>query len=407
MTRNLRLILAAFATFAALAGAPVQGQSSRAIVTFNDPNCASWGVTQSGSNFTLTCQTLLCTLTPDKPAPLPAEAVVLTGACVGLTGSAYTWSKFSGPAGCPAIASTTATANLAAPGATVNGCVYKVAATDPVNGGGSATLTLNWTTALGVSPSGCSVAFTTGSATLLAAGGPVTMVASCTPSTVNAATAWTWTKNGVSAGSGSSLSDTLPQNTLTANVTYTYAVTATNSGSPPTTTQQNVVVTGTGGGGGIDMTACTAAGFTGRGYDIGYFTSGNFRLYTNTLGSFGNYDAIVVSFTTPAADATGGASFSMIYAGGAPQVKRLMTLGSSPCMFGTGYSFIVPAATGKTQGPILNVNIAPLGGTGGVVQLLPNTKYYITFVNRNDFFGTAGYTPSCTASTCDAYIDSN
>ncbi len=407
MTRNFRLLLAAIAAFASLAGTPAQGQSSRAIVTFNDPNCASWGVTQSGSNFTLTCQTLLCSITPDKAAPLPTDAVILTGACVGLTGSAYTWSKFSGPAGCPAIASTNATASLAAPGATVNGCNYKVAATDPVNGGGSATVTLNWTTALGVSPSGCSIAFTTGSATLPAAGGPVTMVASCTPSTINGATAWTWTKNGANAGSGTTLSDTLPQNTLTTNITTAYAVTATNSGSPATTVPQNVVVTGTGGGGGIDMTACTAAGFSGHGIDIGYYLSGNLRVYTNALGNFGNNDAMVVSFTTPAADATGGAKFSMIYAGGAPQVKRLMTLGLSPCMFGTGYSFVVPAATGITQGPTLNVNIAPLGGSGGVVQLLPNTKYYITFVNRNDFFGTPGYTPSCTASTCDAYIDSN
>lgn len=407
MTQRFRLILAACAAFVALAGAPAQGQSSRAIVTFNDPNCASWGVTQSGSNFTLTCQTLLCTLVADKPAPLPTDAVVLTASCAGFTGSTYTWSKFSGPATCPAIASTTATASLAAPGGSgVSGCIYKVAATDAVNGAGSANITLNWSTALGASPSGCSVAFTVGSANMPSAGGPISMIAGCSANT-NGATAWSWTKNGAAFGSGTTTSDLLAQNTGVSNVTTTYVVTATNAGSPATPTTQIVTVPGTGGGGGIDMTACAAAGFTGRGLVMNYHVTGNERVYTSTIGNFGNTDAIVVKFTTPAADVT-PAQFQLNYAGGTPQVNRVATLDTKPCSFGTHYSLLsLPAAT-TGQAPIFTVAVPPTVGGGGTgyVQLQGGTDYYITFINRNDFYGQPGSTPSCTASTCDAYIDS-
>jgi hypothetical protein len=408
MKHTLRIFLAAFVAAVALAGMPAQGQSSRAIVTFNDPNCASWGMTQSGSNFTLTCQTLLCTITADKPAPLPTDAVVLTAACVGLTGNTFTWTKFSGPAGCPAIASTTATANLAAAGTAVSGCVYKAAAVDPVNGGGSATITLNWSTALPGSPTGCSVAFTTGMANLTNVGGPITMVASC--ANTNGSTLWAWTKNGLAAGSGTTLSDTLPANTGTVNLTTTYVVTATNAGSTPATVTQPVVVQVAGGSSGIDMSLCTAAGFTGRGVTMNYRLSGNERVLTSNLGNFGNNEAIVVAFIAPAADNTGGAHFTMTYAGGAGQGNKLATLDTKPCSFGTVNSTQFasgnPPAT-VSVGPSFNLNVAPNGGGVGQTQLQPGITYFITFINRNDYYGKVTSTPSCTGSTCDQFIDSN
>lgn len=408
MMRIFQTFAAALATVAVLAAMPAHGQSSRAIVTFNDPNCASWGVTQSGSNFTLTCQTLLCTITADKPAPLPTDGVVLTAACVGYNGSTYAWNKFSGPANCPAISSTTATASLAAAGTTVTGCVYKVAATDPVNGAGSATITLNWSTALAGSPTGCSVAFTAGSANLTAAGGAITMVASC--ANTNGATVWAWTKNGAPFGTGSTLSDTLPANTGASTVTTTYVVSATNAGSTPATLQQLVFVTGTGGGTGIDMTACAAAGFAGHGATMNYRLTGNERVLTSNLGNFGNNDAVVIAFTTPAADNTGGAHFSMTYAGGAGQGNKLATLDTKPCSFGTvgstQFASGNPPAT-VSVGPTFNLNVAPNGGGGGQTQLQPNTTYFITYINRNDYYGKVTSTPSCTGSTCDQFIDSN
>ena len=77
MTRIFRVLIAA-ASVAAITFNMAHAQAAPATVTFNDPNCASWGVSQSGSNFTLTCQTLLCTISADKPAPLPTDDVVLT-----------------------------------------------------------------------------------------------------------------------------------------------------------------------------------------------------------------------------------------------------------------------------------------------------------------------------------------
>jgi hypothetical protein len=283
--------------------------------------------------------------------------------------------------------------------------VYKVAAADGANGSGSATATLNWTATPPAPPSGCNIQFTTGSASMSSAGGPIGLAASCSLGSIGGSTTWAWTKNGAAFGGGTTVSDTLAANTGVSGLTTTYAVTVTNPGATPTSVTQAVTVAGTGGGGGtnIDMSACTAKGFSGRGIDMAYNLTGNQRVFTSTLGNFGNNDAIVIRFTTPAADTTGGASFTMTYAGGSPQVYRLGTLDTVPCSFGTAASLAVPAVA-KSQGLTFNVNV---GGGLGKVALQPNRTYYITIVNRNDYWGLPTSTPSCTASTCDAFIDSN
>ena len=87
------------------------------------------------------------------------------------------------------------------------------------------------------------------------------------------------------------------------------------------------------GTGSVDLSACTAQGFTGKLMDLSY-APGNTRLSSDTLGSFGNANALVLRFTTPAvAGDTSSIQFSQI--AGTPQVFRLATLATQPCQVAT------------------------------------------------------------------------
>ncbi len=413
MTRIVRTLLAA-AALAALTFNTAHAQAGPLNVQFSDPNCASWALTGSAPNFTLTCQALSCSIIATPPTPLPTDNVALTATCAGAT--TYAWNLLAGPGGCPAISSATATANLTAPGGTgVNGCVYRVAASDPTNGSGQATVLLNWTTTPPQSPTGCSVNFTVGGATMSSAGGAVTMVASCSQNT-NGSTVWTWTKGGAAFGAGgTTMSDTLPANTGTSAVNTTYAVTATNAGALPTTTQQVVSVQGTGGGGGsFDLTGCSAAGYIGRGLDITFPTTVNSSIpngaqNANPGGTFGNADALVVRFTTPALGVNPSSVFQP--AGNVPyqNTSRLFTLATVPCQFATSSTptgSIVYATVSQSPAITINVGacpysafICPLYGA----WLQPSTTYYMTMTNKTGFGGGG----SCASSSCDMRIDFN
>ena len=404
MMRIIRTFIAA-AALAALSFNLAHAQAGPATITFNDPNCGSWGMTQSGSSFTLTCQSLTCSIGVSPAAPLPADAVTLTANCAGASGSAaYAWSKTSGPLGCPAVPANGNPAALSAAGSTMLLCVYKVAVTDGANGAGSATTTVNWTATPPASPTGCSVAFTAGSANLASTGGAIAMIASCTGNT-NANTTWSWTKNGAAFGSGTTASDTLPANTLTTAVSTTYQVTATNAGATPTVATQAVTVAGVGGGGTtIDLSACTAAGYVGHGVDIPYPLSVNSpRVYTDrTVGNFGSNDMIVVRFVAPVSEVSVGsrivASEYSIY----PAVNRLATLSTSPCVVATapGASGSILASS-KSQAP--SFDMALLGtGTFAQIKLAPGATYYVNYVNR-DYYNNPS--SSCTTNNCAMYID--
>jgi hypothetical protein len=413
MIRILRFALAV--TALVIASFNMAHAQAGATVTFNDPNCASWGMTQSGSSFTLTCQALVCTVTADKPAPLPTDSPNLTATCTGATVSTtYTWSKFSGPATCPAITGSTATASVAAPGSQQIGCVYKVAAVDPTNGSGSGTITLNFSNTPPASPTGCSVQFTAGSASLPQTGGAVTMVGSCTGN-VNGNTTYAWTKSGSAYGSGTTATDTLAANPGTSAISWTYAFQATNAGAATTSTTQVVTVAGSGGGGGqIDMTACTAAGFTGRGLDVAFpVTVGtsisNGALNATPGGTFGNSDALVVRFTTPAAGVNDQTLFQPASNPPAQNTAKVYTLGTQPCLFAQNNVATGPilyAIAGSSPAITINNKACPYSPTSGLCPIFgawlqPNTTYYITMTNKATFTGGG----SCGYASCDMRID--
>ncbi len=407
MTRYIRFLVSAVAAIAFASGHSAFAQG--ATVTFNDPNCASWSMTQNGSSFTLTCQALNCSIAASPASPLPTDAVTLTANCAGSTANtAYSWSKTSGPLACPAPPASGNPAALAAAGATTTGCVYRVAATDPVTGSGAATVTVNWTTTPPASPSGCSI--TPNPSSLPSAGGSVTLTAVCTGNT-NANTTWQFTKGGANFGnvstgaSGTSSSDSLPANTGTAATTTTYGMVVTNAGAPATTVTSTVTVAGTGGGGGsFDLSACTAAGYTGRGVDIPYpLTANSPRVFTPNLGNFGANEMIVVRFVAPAVETTPGASIvASEYSSYAPAF-RLATLSTRPCEVAPSTA-TTATILGSTISQAPNFSMA-LTGTGGFsypIKLIPGATYYVNYVNRQAYGSSVD---SCGTGNCAMYID--
>lgn len=154
-------------------------------------------------------------------------------------------------------------------------------------------------------------------------------------------------------------------------------------------------------GGPADYSACASAGYTAHPLTMAWPLNGNTHL--PTTGNFGNADAIVVSFTTPA---TVGKSGVFQPAGFAPtqNTTRLYTISTKPCQFA------VSAAQGGIvgQSPAIHITVGtcPYGPAcpsyGQFLQ--PATTYYVTMVNRNGFAGTSQYNPSC-AGNCPMRVD--
>jgi hypothetical protein len=244
------------------------------------------------------------------------------------------------------------------------------------------------------------------------AGGTVALnVTSCTPS---AGLTYSWTKN-VTAGFNvnASWTDTLPAGGG-AGYTNTYKVTVCNGASCAQFPGGllSVAVPGTGGGGGFDLSGCTAAGYTGRGLDVPFPVStgtsiANGAFNASPGGTFGNGDALVLRFTTPAA---GVNDITVLAPAGTPpsqNTPRVYTLSTQPCQFatsGTPTGSIIYATAGPSPSITINNKACPYNpaicGVYGA-WTLPNTTYFLTMVNKSGFTGSG----SCGFASCDMRID--
>ena len=224
----------------------------------------------------------------------------------------------------------------------------------------------------------------------------ITLTANCFQGT-NPITSYTFTGPGVSTTqSGSSLTIAAPT------ASATYSVTASDGSSSSNSVSGSYTVGGVPPGtGSVDLSACTAQGFAGKLLDLSY-APGNTRLSSDTLGSFGNANALVLRFTTPGvAGDTSSIQFSQI--AGTPQVFRVATLATQPCQIATSASSSGSIlASAVSQSPVFRLQIGGLSRLG-VTALTPGTTYYITVVNRNSYSDTVG---SCTkTSSCGVYTD--
>lgn len=224
----LRLTLAAAAASFAL-----QAPAGAAVLTFDNPNCAAFTLTQTGNTFVLGCTSLVCTLSATPATQIPGNSIALNTTCTTPIQSA-TWSVSGNGCTQPSPGATPGQASVIENG--VRTCIYTVNAGDgTLTGQGNVTVV--WANTPPPPPTGCSITRTPSDGNLATAGGPITADVNCSGG--GPANTWTWKKNAVAFGTTKSVNDTLPANALTAPVTYTYEATACNGPScaaPVTTT---------------------------------------------------------------------------------------------------------------------------------------------------------------------------
>lgn len=228
----------------------------------------------------------------------------------------------------------------------------------------------------------------------------ITLTAVCAPgTTTNSIASYTFTGTGVNTTqSGASLVVTAPTGSVT------YSVTASDgSGGVSNSVSGSYTVGGAvPGTGSVDVSACTALGFTGIPMDLQYVAGANIRLSSDKFGSFGNRNALVLRFTTPAvAGDTSSIQFSQL--AGTDQVFRVATLAKQPCQVATSPSSSgAILASAVSQSPVFRLQIGGVSRVG-LTALTPGTTYYITVVNRNSYSDTLG---SCTkSSSCGVFTD--
>jgi hypothetical protein len=85
-----------------------------------------------------------------------------------------------------------------------------------------------------------------------------------------------------------------------------------------------------------------------------------------------------------------------------PAAYRLATLSTAPCVVASsGVPSGSVIASRISQAPSFNMSIA---GGFGMIKLTPGATYYVNYVNRDAYGGTAS---SCGVSDCAMYIDFN
>ncbi|HSU42718.1 MAG TPA: hypothetical protein VLN42_00735 [Casimicrobiaceae bacterium] len=234
----------------------------------------------------------------------------------------------------------------------------------------------------------CSLSASTTS--LPASGGLVTLTAS------NCGTVTSWAKNSIQiAQSGNTWSETIPANTGSQSLNFTFTVQGSSADS--------VTITEAAPGSTSPPPTGGAISCPGYASTLVYDLPWTAKSLINTKG-FGNSAIVVGRFTTPAAISTGtGNVFSAEIQ--QPAVFRSASISTVPCdLAGTGVGKIA-VWNGNTKGPSVTYQVGGTlsaqtfltGGTRAVLQ--PSTTYYFNIVNRN-FDGS----PSCTASTCEMIL---
>jgi hypothetical protein len=398
MTKSFLRILAAVLGAAALIGAalPVRAAS----ITYTDNNCASFSVSGSGGNFTLICASLACSITSSAGTNITpiGTPTTLTASC-NPAASGYTWtSPATNPSGCPGMSAGVNTANVSAPSGAVAGCVYKVDATSASNGGGTATVTLSWSS-IPPSPPTCSaLTASTTPAVLTIAGGTVAVNSNCTAQT---GITYTWTRTAAPAGAGAfaasgsaSQGDTLAANAGVSGATYTYQLQACTAPGVCAAAQSiSVIVPGTSGGG------ISCNGFTNTlVLDVAWGSTPMRYFTSSVLPGFHQGVATVVRFTPPlgtASAALGSISYTEY---GDTSHTRYATLSDTACQWsnpGTGALFYsIEQISGRFW---LQVG----GNPRGYPVLTPGKTYYLNIENTD----AAGNQTCAFGESCNMGID--
>jgi hypothetical protein len=217
---------------------------------------------------------------------------------------------------------------------------------------------------------------------LPASGGNVTLTAA------NCGSVTSWAKNSSQvATSGTTFSESIPANTGTSSVSYTYTVQGANGADTVT------IMEAAAGTNNPPPVATTCNGYTVIPVDLPWVAQS--KVITKGF----NNDAIVVArFTTPATSAiSGGATLASVESSDG-KATRTASLSTSPCdLAGTGTGKVFK---GTTQAPSLTYQInGSVNFLSDRAILQPSTTYYFNIVNRN-----ADGSKSCATSTCNMII---
>ena len=250
----------------------------------------------------------------------------------------------------------------------------------------SGNITVNCTSP-GTTTGSCSISVSPTS--LPASGGTVSVSTSC-----GANTSVTGGKS--VTGSSNTWTDTIPANTSTSSVTFTYTVNGDNGSSSKSVVQS--------GSGGTTSPPPSGGAISCAGYsktivlDLNWGAPGSAAPRLTTSG-FGNGAIVVARFTTPANTAAG--VFATIAAGewGDQPTSRTASLSTTPC------DFPAPNPLGKyatlNAGQQTPSVVYAVGGTSRVYAILqPSTTYYFNVTNLN-----ALGSPSCTSSSCNIFVE--
>ena len=243
-------------------------------------------------------------------------------------------------------------------------------------------LTCNPTPQSGVGT--CSIGVTTAPSPMTSAGGTVALSANCTTTM----TSFAWTKGSSSLGTASTASDTLPANTGTSSVSYTYGLTACNASSQCAPATSTTVFVPAAGGTPIPPGTISCAGFN-KTLNInlpwiGTATTG--RVLTSSFGGFGANDAMVVQLHPPAGVLSSANGNIALYEWGGGPIARLSVISTTPCDFSTANAATLFNAS-KGSDPRFWLQV---GGTQtpGIVLLQPGVTYYLNVKNSGCPTGT-------------------
>ncbi|GIK88479.1 MAG: hypothetical protein BroJett026_39600 [Betaproteobacteria bacterium] len=392
--------LAAFVLAAAAAPA------TAATLSVDIPGCSNVVMSGNAPNYTITCtqQAQSCVVNATPASPQGNTTATLSVACApGAT--SVTWQS-SRDCNMPTVnPNAPLTATVSESGG--RSCVYTAVA----NGGGSGSTSVLWQSAATQpppnAPTGCAIVRTPSNGALGQTGGPISMSASCSGG--GAVTSWTWRKNATSGWSSAQApTDTLPANTGTANVTYTYGVTAcagTACAAEVTTT--------------FTVAGATPVGFCSQYADV-RFINLVWGGYIDTSGSGSNIQpgTVLVGIVNVPAGVTSPLDspgvISVVEHQG-PTAERVMSISPQPCDFrnfvpGSQPAFPAPDATGATK---------PMGWSGGInpqIQYLYDgdppgfapakpllTRGGTYYVNLQTIRSSDGQN-SCGSTSCDVRI---
>jgi len=372
--------------------------ATAATLSVDIPGCSQVSLSGQGSSYTISCTqaAMTCVAQSNSNTPTGGSAAMLSVAC-SPAATAVTWS-----ASRDCTTPTGGAVGQASVTEVVGGrsCVYTADASAP-NFTGSASVAVVWqgssTQPPANAPSGCAVTRNPTSGSVATTGGSISMSASCSGG--GAVTSWSWRKNATTGWSvAKGPTDTLPANTGSAAVTYTYGVTACSNGACASEVQTTFTVAGS-----------APVGFCGQLGDVEFVDLNWGNTPTDVTIPPGR--TIVGRLAVPANASSPLNQAGLVtvaeYVGS--QADRVMTISSAPCDFRgwtAGQNFPAQDPTGA-NGPmawVTGINPSrqfllagdPPGNSPPKPLLNPGQTYY---VNLQTIWYTTGQN-SCPTTNC-------